>query len=113
MAPLIKDETLIARVRTLLRPLPKVEEKKMFGSLAFMVRGHLCVSARAERIMCRIDPSTHDDALKRPGARPIVMKGREYPGYLYVDAQSLKSPRALKYWVDQALAYNQAKKAKP
>lgn len=80
----------------------------MFGGTAFMVRGKICVSARAERIMCRIDPALHDAAVKRKGCRTVVMKGREYRGYVHVDAGSLKTKAALKYWVDLALAHNKA-----
>lgn len=102
------DADLASRVRASLAHLPNVTEKKMFGSIAFMVRGKMCVAARPERIMCRIDPSQHDAALKRKGCRTVVMKSREYRGYVHVDAESVRTPRALKYWVDLALSYNQA-----
>ncbi|MDN5941901.1 MAG: TfoX/Sxy family protein [Nitrospira sp.] len=89
----------------------------MFGSTAFMVRGKMCISARAGRIMCRIDPAFHDGVLKRKDCRTVVMKGREYRGYVYVDAESLRTKAVLQYWVDLALNYNKAiastKKGKP
>ncbi|MDN5941674.1 MAG: TfoX/Sxy family protein [Nitrospira sp.] len=78
----------------------------MFGSNAFMVRGKLCVSARAKRILCRIDPAFHDTVVERKGYRAVVMKGRQYRGYVYVDAGSVRTKRALTYWVDLALNYN-------
>ena len=65
------------RVRVALAHVPDVKQKKMFGSIAFMVRGKMCVSARAERIMCRIDPARHDAAVKRPGCRTVVMEPTE------------------------------------
>ncbi len=71
-----------------------------------MVRGKMCLSARTTRIMCRIDPALHDAALKRKGCRTVVMRGRKYRGYVYVDAESVKTKNALKYWVDLALSYN-------
>ena len=73
-----------------------------------MVRGKLCVSARAERIMCRIDPATHGAALEREGTQTVVMRGREQRGYVYVGAESVRTAAALKYWVDLALNYNKA-----
>ena len=85
-----------------------IEALTMFGSIAFMVRGKLCVSARAERIMCRIDPAIHDAALERNGCQTVVMKGRQRRGYVYVDAGSIRTKSALKYWVDLALDYNKA-----
>ena len=102
------DTEILSRVRAALAPIPKVEEKKMFGSTAFMVGGKLCVSAGAERIMCRIDPALHEAALKREGCQTVVMRGRQYRGYVYVGAESVKTTSALKYWVDLALDYNKA-----
>lgn len=100
------DESLVQRVRAALAHVSGVNEKKMFGSTAFMVRGKMCVAARAERIMCRIAPALHDAAVQRPGCKTVVMGGRHYRGYVYVTADALKTKRALKYWIDLALAHN-------
>ena len=78
----------------------------MFGSIGFMVDGKLCVSAHKDRIMCRIAPAVHSAALKEGGCRTVVMKGREYPGYVYVDAEVLDDHAALKHWIDMALHRN-------
>ena len=102
------DDELLTRVRSALAHVPNVKEKTMFGSIAFLVRGKMCVSARAKRIMCRIDPALHDAALKRKGCQTVVMKGREYRGYVYVNAESVRTKSALKYWVDLALNYNES-----
>lgn len=100
------DEQLVERVRAALTGVPKVNEKRMFGSTGFMVRGNLCVTARPTRIMCRIDPATHGAAIKRAGVQTVVMKGRAYQGYVHVDASALKTEKALLYWVGQALEFN-------
>jgi TfoX/Sxy family transcriptional regulator of competence genes len=100
------DEQLVERVRAALAGVPKVKEKRMFGSIAFMVRGKLCVTARPTRIMCRIDPSTHGAAIKREGCQSVIMKGRAYQGYVHVDASALKTEQELLYWVAQALEFN-------
>lgn len=103
-----RETDLAQRLRAALAHLPRVTEKKMFGGTAFMVRGKICVTARPERLLCRIDPAAHDAAVKRTGCRTMVMKGREYRGYVHVDAESVRTQRALKYWVDLALKYNEA-----
>jgi TfoX/Sxy family transcriptional regulator of competence genes len=102
------EPQLVTRVRAALARAPGLKEKRMFGGTAFMVRGRICVTARAERIMCRIDPALQAAALKRKGCRSVVMGGREYRGYVYVDAPSLKTKRALDHWVELALNYNDA-----
>jgi TfoX/Sxy family transcriptional regulator of competence genes len=102
------DEMLVDRVRAALADIAGVKEKKMFGSIAFMVRGKMCVSARAQRIMCRIEPSLHDAAVKREGCRTVIMRGRQFRGYVYVDSEAIKTGRALKYWIKLALDYREA-----
>jgi TfoX/Sxy family transcriptional regulator of competence genes len=99
---------LLSRVRAALVHVPEVEEKRMFGGTAFLVRGKMCVSAGRERIMCRIDPAFHEAALKRRGCRTVTMRNRQYRGYVYVDSESLKTKDALKYWIGLALKYNKA-----
>ncbi|PJK14899.1 hypothetical protein CO613_03470 [Lysobacteraceae bacterium NML07-0707] len=86
---------LAAHVRRLLvKHLPDgvavndITEKKMFGGLAFMVRGKLCVgiSGRdAVEVMLRIGKAHHHAALEHEGVRTTVMKGREYLGYIDLD----------------------------
>jgi TfoX/Sxy family transcriptional regulator of competence genes len=51
------SEELADKLRWALAEVPKVEEKKMFGGLAFMVNGKMCMTAGPKRIMCRIDPA--------------------------------------------------------
>ena len=99
--------TLADRLRAALADTPNVEEKWMFGGVGFMVRGKLCLSARQERMMCRIDPASHDDVLRRKPCRTVVMKGRSLRGYVRVDASDVKTKRDLDYWVALALDYNQ------
>jgi TfoX/Sxy family transcriptional regulator of competence genes len=98
---------LVARVRESLADVSDVSEKRMFGSLAFMVRDKMCITAREERIMCRIDPALHDKLLKRKGCTTVVMRGREYRGCGYVDADSVKTKRNLMCWINLALRYNE------
>ena len=100
------DETLVDRVRTSLGTGRRIEEKRMFGGIAFMVEGKMCVSAGKARIMCRIDPAIHHAALMRNGCTTVVMKGRAYRGYVHVAGDALKTEDELNYWVKLALDFN-------
>ena len=105
------DETLVDRVRTAIGKSRRVEEKKMFGGIAFMVEGKMCVTVSKGRIMCRIDPAAHDAALQRKGCTTVVMKGREYRGYVHIDVDALSTKADLDYWVKLALDFNTRAKA--
>ena len=105
------NEKLTSRIREALSHLPKVEEKRMFRGVTFMVNGKMCVSAGDDRIMCRIDPAIHEEAIKRKGCSTMMMGGREYKGYVEVKEDSIKTKKDLDYWISLAIAFN--KNAKP
>jgi TfoX/Sxy family transcriptional regulator of competence genes len=83
----------------------------MFGGIAFMVDGKMCVTVSNGRIMCRIDPAIHDVALERKGCTTVVMKGRKYRGYVHIDAEALSTKADLDHWVKLALDFNIRAKA--
>ena len=99
-------DDLVSLVRGALADVPDVREKRMFGSVGFMVRGNLCVTARPERLMCRIDPALHEEAVKRPGCETVEMKGRPYVGYVFVASTAVATKAALKFWIDLSLKHN-------
>lgn len=105
------NEKLADRIRVALSHVPKVEEKKMFGGLAFLVDSKMCVNAGADRIMYRIDPAIYEEVIKREGCHPVMMKGREYKGYVYVREDSIKNKIDFDYWIGLAVDYNKIAKA--
>ena len=105
------NEKLVERIRKALSHLPVVEEKRMFSGITFMVNGKMCISVGKDRIMCRIDPSIHEEVIKQKGCRTVKMKGREYKGYVYVNEEEVKTKKRLDYWVELALRFNEIAKA--
>lgn len=105
------NKELTQRVRELLAGLPKVEEKKMFGSIGFMVNDKLCIGVgdyNQYAMMVRVGKEKYDEALKRSGAAPMIMRGREYKGYISLVAEAVESQKDLEYWVNLALDYNKS-----
>jgi TfoX/Sxy family transcriptional regulator of competence genes len=105
------DEKLANRIRKAIAHLPNVKEKKMFGGLAFMVNDKMCITAGDKRIMCRIDPIIHEEAIKRKGCLTVIMRGREYKGYVQVEEESIKSKKDFDYWIGLSLDFNKNAKA--
>ena len=105
------NEKLTARIREALAHVPKVEEKRMFRGVTFMVNDKMCITAGDTRIMCRIDPSVHEEVLKRKGSETVKMKGREYKGYVYVSEEGIKTKKDLDYWIGLALEFNKLAKS--
>ncbi|HEY5405750.1 MAG TPA: TfoX/Sxy family protein [Ginsengibacter sp.] len=104
------SEKLAGRIREALGALPNVEEKRMFRGIAFMVNDKMCVTVGDNEMMCRIDPELHEALVKEKGCKTVVMKGREYKGWVLVSEEMMKSKKALNYWIGLSLEFN--KKAK-
>ena len=108
------SKSLAQQIRTILATeLPprifeeEVEEKKMFGGLAFMVRGKMTVTVSSrsqELVMVRIGKEMEKQVLPKNGASVTLMKGRLYHGYIDLDGEAQKE---LSYWINLALSYNQ------
>ncbi|MBJ7881917.1 TfoX/Sxy family protein [Gelidibacter salicanalis] len=99
------SEALVRRIRKAVEH-QTVEEKKMFGSLAFLVNGKICLTAGPERMMCRIDPKLHEQEVKRNGCATAVMRGRNYKGYIHVQEENLQNEKDFNHWVNLALVFN-------
>ncbi|HUZ58616.1 MAG TPA: TfoX/Sxy family protein [Hanamia sp.] len=84
----------------------KIEEKKMFRGLTFMVNGKMCVIVSNDNLMCRFDPSLQNEVEKRKGFQTMIMKGREYKGYCYVSEEGYKSKKNFEYWLHLCLDFN-------
>ena len=100
------NEKLTNRVRELLADIDKVDEKKMFSGIAFMVDDKLCIAVRNDNIMLRIDPAIHDKLVEKPGCSAMIMRGKDLDGYVVVDEAVLNTKKQLDYWVRLALEYN-------
>jgi TfoX/Sxy family transcriptional regulator of competence genes len=107
------DEDLAVRVRDLLAEEPEVEEKRMFGGLAFLLGGNMAVAVSGKGgLMVRVDPDETETLLAEPGAVPFEMRGRPLDGWLRVDGDALADDGVLRSWVDRGTAYAKSLPAK-
>jgi TfoX/Sxy family transcriptional regulator of competence genes len=106
------NQDLEARVRAALAGAGTVREVKMFGGLGFMLSGNLVVAVSSRGLLARVGKERQSEALARPGARPMVMRGRTMEGYIHVEPAAL-NPRALKEWVHLATQFVGTLPAKP
>lgn len=105
------NEQLRDRVRELLRGQKRVEEKYMFGGVAFMVDGKMCVGVLKDELMVRIDPAIYDKALRRTGCHQMNFTGKPMKGFVFVGPEGTKSKKNLGYWVNLALEFNPVAKS--
>jgi hypothetical protein len=99
------DEGLAERVRAVIGDDPRLHEQKMFGGLAFMISGNMCVGIVGDDLMVRVGPDAYEDALARPHAREMDFTGRPMRGIVYVGAAGTRTRTALEAWVDRGLDF--------
>jgi hypothetical protein len=107
------DIKLADRIREYLIQFPKlkIEEKEMFRGLTFMINGKMCVCVSGENLMCRFDPDLTEEVAEKNGFQPMVMKGKEYKGFCYIDPTGFKLKKDFEYWVNLCLAFNDKAKS--
>lgn len=107
------DEHLAERIRELLATTAGVDEKRMFGGLAFLVHGHMavCVSGKGG-LMVRVPAEDTAALLARAHVEPMVMAGRETRGWIRVAAAGVATKRQLQPWVTRGVEFASSLPAK-
>lgn len=106
------DEQLAAQVRTALEGRREVSEKKMFGGLAFLLRGHMLCGIVGRDLMVRVGPEAYEEALTRPHAREMDFTGRPMNGMMFVAPEGVRSTEQLRSWIERGLRFVEALPAK-
>lgn len=100
------DEDLADRIRELIAAERGIEEKRMFGGLAFLIHGNISVAASGRGgLMVRVPREETEKLLQRDHVEPMVMGGREMHGWLRVSDDGVKTKRQLQSWVSRGVDY--------
>jgi TfoX/Sxy family transcriptional regulator of competence genes len=107
------DEDLADRIRELLGAERGVQERKMFGGLAFLVGGNMAIAVSGQGgLLVRVDPDQSDRITSTTKAEPMEMRGRSMTGWLRVAAQDVATKRQLHKWVELGTCYAKSLPAK-
>lgn len=99
------DEQLADRIRELLGVECGVREKKMFGSLAFLIGGNVAIAASGQGgVLVRVGPDQATSIVSTSKAELAVMRGRHMTGWLRVASEHVATKRQLERWVKQGSA---------
>jgi TfoX/Sxy family transcriptional regulator of competence genes len=100
------DEDLAARIREQLTGESALEEKKMFGGLAFLIGGNMAVAASGQGgMLVRADPEESDELVAATDAQLMEMRGRTMKGWLRVPGDAVQDDSELRRWVDVGATY--------
>jgi hypothetical protein len=100
------DTELADRIRELVAAERGVEEKRMFGGLAFLINGNMSVAASGQGgLLVRVPPADTDKLVAREHVESMVMSGREARGWVRVSVDGVKTKRQLQAWVRRGVDY--------
>ena len=100
------DVELADRIRALVQAEPGLTEQRMFGGLAFLIRGNMAVSASGQGgLLLRVDPAEIESLVSEPQVRRFEMRGRKMDGWLRVDAAAVEADGELRRWVSTGVTY--------
>lgn len=99
------DEGLAQRIRESLDERTDVAERKMFGGLAFLIGGNMCVGVVGDELMVRVGPEAYDEAVRRPHARKMDFTGRPMNGFVYVGTPAIGTDAGLRRWIERGLRF--------
>jgi TfoX/Sxy family transcriptional regulator of competence genes len=107
------DEKLADRIRDLVGSESQLTEQKMFGGLAFLIRGNMAIAASGQGgVLVRVDPAESDRLVATTNASLMEMRGRQMQGWLRVDANDVRTKRQLAKWVNLGVTYARSLPAK-
>ena len=99
------DEGLAERVRSVLKGERSLQEKRMFGGLAFMVKGQMCCGVLKKDLVLRLGSEDYTKCVAHPHVRPMNFTGRSMRGFLYVGAGGVRTSRQLEAWIGKSLRF--------
>ncbi len=99
------NEDLAERVLGALGGNPGLESKKMFGGLAYMLRGNLACGVLGNDLMVRVPKDEYEAALAIPHVREMDFTGRPMRGWVVVGPAATNDDASLQDWVAAAVAY--------
>jgi len=99
------DEMLALRIRTMLGPLPGLEEKKMFGGVGFLLNGNMACGVHKNDFIVRVGAANYAEALSQPHTRVFDLTGRPMAGWVMVEPEGCGTEAELKAWVEDGLEF--------
>jgi TfoX/Sxy family transcriptional regulator of competence genes len=93
------DEGLAERIRGVLDARSDVDERRMFGGIAFLVAGNMACGVMRDDLMVRMEPDAAAALDSEPGVRRFDMGGRPMKGWLLVAPEATADDGDLERWV--------------
>lgn len=106
------EESVADRVRQVLKGRRGVTERKMFGGIAFMLRGHMCCGVIGRDLMLRLGEEKAALARKERHVREMDFTGKPMKSMVYVAPAGYRAYADLQRWIGRAVDFVETLPAK-
>lgn len=106
------NEALADRILALLEDCPSLEQKKMFGGIAYMINGHMACGVSKDDLMLRLGPVGGPAALSEPHVLAMDFTGRPMASMVKITPEGYKTAAGLKKWIGKARAFAESEPTK-
>lgn len=99
------DQSLLIRVRKLLKDNRIFSERAALGGICFFHYGRVLCAVNKNRLILRVGNDQYEAALLLQHTRPLEISGEPVAGYILVLPQALKTEERLKKWLNLGLNF--------
>ncbi|MBX3069115.1 MAG: TfoX/Sxy family protein [Thermomicrobiales bacterium] len=99
------DPDLANRLRAILHDEPGLDERRMFGSIIFMINGNMACGVSGDDLIVRTGPDRRAGALAEPGCREFDLSGRSMNNWVLVSSAVLGEDEELLRWSRAGVEY--------
>jgi len=96
---------LAKRIRDHLGILPGLEEKKMFGGVAFLIQGNMACGVHGEDMIVRVGADNYQAVLQQPFTKPFDLTGKPMAGWITVAPAGCELDGDLQAWVKKGVEF--------
>jgi len=98
------DEILANRINELIKGKKGFTSKEMFGGVAYLLNGNMCVGVHKNELIVRYDPKITEKIQTDKNVHPFDITGRPMKGWSLVGDEGIKGDE-LKKWFELSFGF--------
>ena len=106
------DEGLAFRVEEILAEENDLEQKPMFGGIAWLTDGNIACAVFEDLLILRVGHEFYPEALVIQGISEFNLTGKSMKGWIMASAEAISEDNDLKFWIDKGLQFGRLLPAK-
>jgi len=93
------DKQIEEKIEKIARAWKKIEKKKMFGGICYLIHGNMCFGIYKEYLIVRTGVEAAEKKLKEKNVRPFDITGKALKGWVMVGEKGWKRQGDLEHWL--------------